>query len=166
MAKKTDMERFWDKVSPEPNSGCWLWIGSYDDRPGKGYGFFTLGKLMGAHRASWLMFRGPIPQSLFVLHKCDTPPCVNPDHLFLGTHLDNVRDSVTKGRHAAQKPEHSVRMRAVVARGTEHWMAKLSEADIAAIRSARGTQRAVSKRFGISQSSVWRIRRGVSWSHL
>jgi hypothetical protein len=63
---------------------------------------------MGAHCASWLIHYGPIPDGLFVLHRCDNPPCVRPDHLFLGTHTDNMRDMAAKGRQSKQRHQHDL----------------------------------------------------------
>lgn len=81
-------------------SGCWLWKGS---RNGRGYGeIYVHGKKEMAHRASWLIHRGVIPDGLYVLHRCDCPPCVNPAHLFLGTNSDNMLDAAARGRLAHQ----------------------------------------------------------------
>ena len=89
-------ERFHDKYIPVTETGCWLWISCCN---GDGYALISAnGKSMRAHRLSWEMHRGPIPRGLFVLHKCDTPECVNPDHLFLGTNQDNMDDAKRKGR--------------------------------------------------------------------
>jgi hypothetical protein len=80
----------------DPVFGCWVWSGATNR---KGYGVYIFrGKYVGAHRVAWTLFRGPIPDGLFVLHRCDNPPCLNPDHLFLGTHNDNMIDMVLKGR--------------------------------------------------------------------
>lgn len=92
-----DLARVAERYIPEPNTGCWLWTGGIDR---KGYGMSSR-KLYGeasAHRLLWSIHRGPIPDGLNVLHRCDTPPCVNPDHLFLGTHKDNATDRDRKGR--------------------------------------------------------------------
>ena len=88
-------ERFWSKVV-KIDDGCWLWTAALllD-----GYGQIWLGQTMErAHRLSWIIHFGPIPEGLCVLHTCDNPPCVRPGHLFLGTQLDNVRDAIRKGR--------------------------------------------------------------------
>lgn len=102
--KRNTLESFWlrvDKLGPipelKPNLGCcWLWLGRPTPR---GYGQHRWeGKMMRAHRVAWLVSVGPIPAGLFVLHHCDNPPCVNPAHLWLGTHDDNMRDRQEKGR--------------------------------------------------------------------
>lgn len=83
---------------PEPNSGCWIWTGG---KFGNGYGAVSLdGRHMPAHRASYMVNVGPIPEGLWVLHRCDNPPCINPAHLWVGTHSDNAKDCYAKGRGA------------------------------------------------------------------
>lgn len=91
-------KRFWPKV--EKTEHCWTWSGAKNRR---GYGWLhngsrTTRKPMRAHRASWEIHFGKIPDGLWVLHRCDNPPCVRPDHLFLGTRTDNMRDCAAKGR--------------------------------------------------------------------
>src|SRR4051794_35999147 len=89
-------ESLWARCSPEPNTGCWLWIGYVGD---DGYpAIATRFKPMRAHRAAWMVTHGPIQEGLVVCHKCDQPLCINPAHLFLGTPADNTRDMVAKGR--------------------------------------------------------------------
>ncbi len=86
--------RFWQKV--QKGDGCWEWQGS---RNKLGYGITSLrGRAIRAHRVSWEIVNGPIPDGLLVCHRCDNPACVRPDHLFLGTQIDNLRDMRTKGR--------------------------------------------------------------------
>ena len=92
------MKRFWQKV--KKTDGCWLWQGSTDTR----YGLIWVdGRKQKAHRVAWILLRGPIPDGMHVLHTCDNPPCVNPSHLFLGTHSDNHKDSARKGKNGHQK---------------------------------------------------------------
>jgi len=92
-------DRIWRHVSPEPNTGCWLWDGALNN---KGYGKIGFGGGNGGtrlvHRLMWEMQRGPIPDDLWVLHRCDVTICCNPEHLFLGTPLDNMQDMHAKGR--------------------------------------------------------------------
>ena len=93
------VERFWKNT--ERTSGCWLWMGKRDKA---GYGYVRPNyKLTGAHRFSWELTHGPIPSGLFVCHRCDNPPCVNPEHLFTGTARDNTSDAIRKGRLAKPK---------------------------------------------------------------
>lgn len=135
---------------PEPNSGCWLWDHSYNPR-GLGYGRLFDGRNRGwrtAHRVSWEVFRGPIPDGMHVLHKCDVPICVNPNHLFLGTQADNNRDMFSKGR-------------AYDRRGHKNPRSKLSSEQVSLLRSMpKKNQSLLAKQFGISQSSISRVQRG------
>ena len=88
---KSLKDRFWEKVNK--TNECWEWIAGKSH----GYGVFWInGKLLRAHRVAWSIYNGGIPEGLLVLHKCDNPACVNPDHLFIGTQQDNVDDMITK----------------------------------------------------------------------
>lgn len=97
----SDPENFWAKVPKISDKLCWPWKGYINP---DGYGRIQWdGRTQNAHRISWIIQKGTIPQGLQVLHKCDNPPCVNLEHLFLGTHNDNIADKMKKGRHHEQK---------------------------------------------------------------
>lgn len=141
-----DEHRFLDKV--EKKDGCWVWTGARKKTKagGKSYGFFYLDrKVMSAHRASWLLFRGKIPKGDCVLHECDNPSCVRPSHLFLGTHADNAKDRVAKRRSAV---------------GERHGLTTLTDVEVRAIRKSKASQRTLARRYNTSQAAVGRIRRG------
>jgi hypothetical protein len=141
---------------------CWLWTGAHLE---KGYGRMSVpveGKTVvrSTHRIAWELYHGPVPDGMLVCHRCDTPACVNPDHLFLGTHSDNHRDSYQKGRRRPPR---------FVGTGENNPSAKLKEADVIAIRKLRGEGigcAAIARRFGVSEALVRRIDRRVIWRHL
>lgn len=140
---------------PEPNSGCWLWLGSVST---SGYGRVThraMGGALQAHRASWMVFRGKILDGLFVLHKCDVRPCVNPDHLFLGTHQDNMRDMVSKGR---SKPGYVW--------GDTVGTSRLTKEQVYYILSSPLNQHAIARELGVWQTTISRIRAGHTWAKI
>lgn len=96
--RPTVRERIENRIKKDP-SGCWLWTGCIIDGTNNGYGQVSVsGKMKLVHRAYWEIINGPIPEGLFVLHTCDNPPCINPGHLFLGAHTDNMQDMIKKGR--------------------------------------------------------------------
>jgi DNA-binding transcriptional regulator YdaS (Cro superfamily) len=90
-----DLNKFMKKVVKQPD-GCWLWSGANNYK----YGHFTLGNEIYAHRSSYILHGNEIPEGMLVLHKCDVPLCVNPNHLFLGTHAENMQDKVKKNRQS------------------------------------------------------------------
>jgi hypothetical protein len=152
--------RFWSKVAKTP--ACWVWTASRDD---SGYGRLKVGGKRGiakrAHRLAWELLRGPIPDGLCVLHRCDNPPCVNPAHLFLGTKRDNTLDATAKGRHALRN--------LLRRRGTETSGAKLNEEQVRSIRAAleAGLSRAaVGRLYGISPAQAGRIGHRERWGWL
>lgn len=100
-------EKFLSKLMPIPECGCWLFTGGWDHSSG-GYGEFCIkkGLYKKAHRVSWEIFKGPIPDNLHVLHKCDTPPCCNPTHLYLGTEKNNTDDRFARNRSWQQSVTH------------------------------------------------------------
>lgn len=148
------LERFEDKVIPEPNSGCHIWTGCC--KKPFGYGSFRSGEdVMAAHRFSWIAYRGPIIDDLCVLHRCDTPACVNPDHLFLGTHAENNEDMVKKGRNVR---------RPALNRGEHNGSAKLTRRQIMAIREdPRRSPMILAEEYGVSKSTIWLIRTNRTW---
>jgi hypothetical protein len=106
-------DRFWEKV--DKSGDCWLWTGARDQH---GYGSLSVAHEgrerrrsvpVKASRVSWQIHNGPIPAGMWVLHRCDNPPCVRPDHLFLGTQLDNMRDASAKGRLNVPRPRRCPR---------------------------------------------------------
>lgn len=153
-------ERFFARVDKDTESGCWNWTGSCswhwrDKTPT--YGHTTLnGKRMGAHRASYIYHKGEIPEGLDVLHACDNTKCVNPDHLYLGTHADNMRDRITKGR-------------ANMLRGSKQPQAKLTEDDVRYIRKvyAEGgvTYKQLGAQFGVSSTSIYQVITRKFWKY-
>lgn len=141
-------ERFYSYVVPEPNSGCWLWIGATDK---DGYGVFRFrSKQMKAHRVAWLLNRGEIDDGSCVCHRCDTPPCVNDEHLFVGTNAENLADSARKGRKAGERNGRAI----------------LTVADVVAIRLAGPSVPAEywAKHFGVCAATVCHARRGFTWT--
>jgi hypothetical protein len=136
---------FADFVSPEPNSGCWLWCGAATSN---GYGSF--GRHGKAHRVAYESTHGPIPAGLCVCHTCDVRACVNPSHLFLGTHADNNRDMARKGR-------------LVNPCGEDHGRSRLNAVQVAAIRSSNLTGTDLAKKFGVSHQQIYRIRAWLRW---
>jgi hypothetical protein len=155
---RTALERLEDKYIPEPNSGCWLWVGPVDP---SGYARFTMPKARVAemaHRASWKLHRGDIPRGLICCHRCDTPTCVNPDHIFLGTYKENMRDASRKGRMNWRGEERAL------LRGAHHPSAKLSASEVIAIRKSPEMGVTLAREYGVTSTQISRIRRGISWA--
>ncbi len=146
------LKRFWAKVNKKPD-GCWLWTGATRSRPP--YGSFSYnGSMVHAHRFSYAEHHGAIPSGSYVLHTCDTPLCVNPAHLFLGTHADNMRDMVTKGRPS---------------RGERQRLAKLTEDDVRAIRRAHSdgeSQTSICRRYPVGLNAIHRVVTRERWGHV
>lgn len=133
-------------------SGCWEWSGyrNYD-----GYGKY---RQKSAHRVSFERFKGPIPEGMHVCHSCDNPPCVNPDHLWLGTREDNMRDRDQKNRINRWNGRR---------RGAANPCAKLTAEQVEEIRSLRGqaTQAEIGKRFGVCRNTIYHIYAGRCWAN-
>lgn len=179
--QKRNFEKKIDK-SPHPK-GCWIWTAS---RNTAGYGTFQFsGEKRGAHQASFILYKGPIPVATpFVCHSCDNPPCVNPEHLFLGTPLDNMRDMVKKNRQASgdeagprKRPEsrprgddhHTRRMPETVQRGEDNPLTTMTEQDVRNIMLARSTGlggRAIAVELKLGKGAVDGVIYGRTWRHI
>lgn len=155
-AGATTEERFFSKV--EKSDACWMWIGGTWEG---GYGTFWLGRdpngkrmLVGAHRYSYELHKGPIPHGKEVCHACDTPSCVNPAHLFLGTHAENMRDCVRKGRRNAPS-------------GPANHMAAMTALQVSEIREryrAGGvSQQRLADEFGVNQTTISDVVRHITY---
>jgi len=156
-------ERFWTKVNkdgpiPEhvPELGqCWVWVGS---RCPNGYGSIKRGSPFksskSAHRASWLINMGVIPNEMLVLHKCDNVSCVNPEHLYVGTATDNNQDTSKRKRHRSRKGENNN-------------SCKLTEQQVLGIRASLGTPPSkIAIHYGVSVKNVRMILRRETWTHI
>jgi uncharacterized NAD-dependent epimerase/dehydratase family protein len=152
MAARATEASFWSKV--DQTGDCWPWTRAVNVH---GYGIVGWqGNFYLSHRLAFELATGTKPEQMMVCHRCDSPPCCNPDHLFLGTQLDNMRDCVAKGR-----------LRSNV--GVCHPGAKLTEDDVREIRrrKANGARSAdVATEFGIDRTHVWQIASGRRWSHV
>jgi hypothetical protein len=142
---------------PVPHCGCHIWLGGLS---GKGYGIVSTGGQGStmAHRAAWQVARGPIPKGMHVLHTCDVPSCINPDHLFLGTNQDNVDDKVRKGRAKLAGK--------VNRRGQRNPSAVLTEAEVLKIISSPLSAKRLSEHYEVHISTIFRIKSGEKWGHL
>jgi hypothetical protein len=141
-------QRLLSRVQFEPNSGCWLWEGA---TVFYGYGVTGYdGKSKRVHRLSWEIYRGPIPAGMVICHRCDTPPCANPDHLFLGTRSDNNYDCVRKGRANNRTGEQKPNAVLTSATVREIWLSPLSQIDIA-------------RRLSLNPRTVSNVRIGATW---
>lgn len=157
--RKTVEQRFWAKVDGRGPDDCWEWTGW---RHQFGYGLLGVRKRDDsgptsalAHRLSWEFANGPIPDGMWVLHRCDNAPCCNPAHLFLGTHQDNMDDMASKRR--AKAP-----------RGERQHLAKLTAQDVLQIRARcpQETRRALADEFGVAVGTIHQIVNRLTWTHI
>lgn len=150
----------------EKGDGCWRWTGSYNS---KGYGRVVIKHVhYGAHRLSWMVHHGEIPEGLCVCHRCDNRWCVNPDHLFLGTHAENQTDCYEKGRRAYGIRHGSHTKPESRPRGTLHARAKLNEDAVRDIRLMRGvvSQQALADKYGVPQTAISAVHLRKTWDHV
>lgn len=134
-----------------PEAGCHLWVGAWNS---DGYGtvnYKQAGWLV--HRLVWTLRVGNIPTGMIIMHKCDTPACINPDHLSVGSMRDNMKDKQAKGRGKQPK-------------GTANASAKLTEAQVRDILACGGSNVAAGKKHGVGASTVCEIRTGKTWAHV
>lgn len=149
------VDQFWESVN-RTDDGCWEWQRS---RLPKGYGHGRFGRRhIYAHRIAWELANGQaVPDGLCVLHRCDNPPCCNPEHLFVGTHLDNAQDRDRKGRKAP------------VPKGEAHGLHKLTDhgvREIRALRAAGVPFQRIADQFGVHERTVIKVVRNETWSHV
>lgn len=152
--------RFMAKVR-RSDSGCWLWTGAVIKAGGYGRFGMPCNQVDYAHRASWRIFRGAIPSGHYVCHRCDVRTCVNPDHLFVGTATDNMRDASQKGR---------IRIpRASFASDETHQVAKLTNDQVRAIRSipwAKADAARLAREFGVCTRTIWSAHTGRTFKDI
>lgn len=145
---------FLNKVEKTPTD-CWGWSGILH----RGYAafYFGRGNHFLAHRFSYEIHCGEIPPGYFVCHRCDNPACTNPDHLFLGTHRDNMIDCIEKGRHGRGSGN---------VRGEKNGMALLTNNAVRAIRVSREPRKVLAARYGVSEGCICHVRYGKTWKHV
>jgi len=156
--------RFWSKVNVKDKYECWNWLNTTSS----GYGRFRVGKQYHyqAHRVSFQLFNGRFPNKKLVLHKCDNKLCVNPNHLFSGTHRENAQDMVRKGRHVGTKGQRMLNVK----KGEDSYNHKLTNSQVLKIREifAGGymSNRAIGRKFNISDIQVGNIVKRKCWTHI
>ena len=155
---KSIHERFESLYTIVPGCDCWIWTSSIGgEGKGKGHGRFMVNNvLMKAHRYSYRYYKGEIPDGMLVLHKCGMPQCVNPDHLYLGNHKDNARDSIKAGTH--HKPV-----------GEKNGNKKITEGiaqEILNLKGKRVQAKLLAEKYGISVWTVYEIWKSRRWKHL
>jgi hypothetical protein len=163
--KEELISRFWLKVDKEHESGCWIWRGNLNKQ---GYGRFGVNrKIILAHRYSWEITNGEIPDGMYVCHICDVPACVNPSHMFLGTLADNNEDMRRKGRgiNPPAKANRTSFQKGVTS-GENHPRAKLTRSDIEEaklLREQGWKYKDIAKKYGVATPTLHRAVRGTTW---
>lgn len=157
--------RFFSKVERK-DTGCWEWTAGVLLPPNEPYGRIKVdGKTKRAHRVSWALIYGEIPEDVWVLHKCDNPRCVSPFHLFTGTPKDNTQDCIRKGRFPDRTGTHPK-----TGIGEDHYCSKLTDGNVAKIRATydkftNGFQ-ALAERYGVTKQAIRKVVLRHSWQHL
>jgi hypothetical protein len=159
-------ERFWSFVSRADQNDCWEWQAGRGPASSRrlAYGRFYISKarVVRAHRAAWMLSHGPIPAGKFVCHSCDVPFCCNPAHLWLGSAADNNSDRDQKGRGHPPQWDSARPFRKAV--GVRHGSAKLTPTEVSAIIADDRSYSKIASDYGINQTTVGRIKRGILWS--
>lgn len=153
---KSVLDRYLSYIEINPLTNCWEWTASLSN----GYGRFKVkGRMVKVHRWSYSYFKGFKDSTLQVLHKCDNPKCSNPDHLFEGTHTDNMRDMSSKGRARGNGKDN---------KGSENPSSKLEEDKVKLIIEDLPlfNNKELGLKFGVSHGTISLIRRGKTWKHL
>ena len=166
ISTKSFQDKFWSNVAPPDKNGCQKWLGaSYlcfsHDRKGRRYSkpnsvrprVTVGGRSHMDYRVSWMLKHGQIPKGMFICHHCDNTMCVNVDHLFMGTHQDNMDDMKKKGRQGYHK-------------GEAHGMHKLTEEQVETIYTSIEMGRTLAKQFGVDEAVITRIRQRKIWTHV
>jgi HNH endonuclease len=165
--RRSPNEVFWERVPVGEPDQCWLWSGVTFTT---GYGCFRIGRQMvSAHRFSWALHNGPIPEGMLIRHKCDVPACVNPGHLLVGTRLDNARDAIERNRYPRGLTHGRSTHPENFPKGNLHHMSKLQEVDIPFIRLwlRRGKPVThIGEAFGVDGSAISKIRDRHTWKHV
>lgn len=181
-----EIQHFWSRINTDPGQGpqgeCWEWqYGKTYYR----YGKFAITRKgikrhMLAHQTAYFLAKEEWPSPMFVLHRCDNPPCCNPAHLFKGTPAANMQDKVSKGRQSKGET-HSAAMRRVAARGLrnaaythpervlrgeDHGNARLTDDKVRLIRSSPLTGAALARLLHVGETTIYRVRRGEYWKHV
>jgi len=160
---------------PEPNSGCWLWLGSTQ----KGYGRMSWnGRLTMATHLALLTQGITVPEGLYACHHCDNRYCINPAHLFVGTPSDNTQDAIRKGRAYLTPPPMEARGKATgdrhnsktkpwtVRRGENHGKARLSVSAVRLIRDDKRSAREIADQYGVTPQAITLIQKRINWRHV
>ena len=151
LSKTGSIEEFERRYIPEPNSGCWLWLAGIN--PSTGYGRFYIGPhiCIYAHKFSYQFFKGAIPKGRMLRHKCDVKSCVNPEHLLIGTALDNSKDAVERGLQA---------------HGESHGMVRLTASAVVEIRNSKLPRVVLATKYKVARAHIGRIQTRQAWKHL